>query len=587
MSKKSIILCITVAAVLVLGIAVAVFFLYRGVGQDSGSHRYAIDNELLEAVPTDAAAVIVVSDYQKAARLLPPSMKLPDTLDIKKDFVISLHNMGSLTPLFIFKGRDGTLQTESESLTLVASSRRHVEEGNSILDNKLVAEAFQQVSDKNSIVFLNDYSSKLLNSYFGNEYSAYSKTVAGFSEVVGLNVRESSERRLSLHGDAFCGKSSAFFANALKGQGQGEAKIVEALPSSVSFAVSVQISDLGKYGDNYQKYLDNIHKLNSFNPSSLKWAEDIALKEVALVRWKMIDGQDAEALFVRVGKNVKGCDSVSVNQNAGMVAALFGPVFPVVDDSYCISLGEWMVSGSAAAVGDLREAYVQQDKFDYSSPAVIVTYARGGFNIDRFYSQTSSKRKSSGYAPAQVDVPKGPFKVRNCGTGKDNDFYQNDNLYLCLKDESGKGLWGVTFTEPICGRVQNVDFFNNGKIQFLFAFGSKLHMIDRLGRFVGGFPVELGKEVLLGPDAYDFTGGRAYNVMVLHKDNTLEMYNLKGKKPEKWQGITCDETIVDLPKLVKQDGKQYWLVTTTGDKYLFDFYGGSPLKGKEFNNLIK
>lgn len=584
MSKKSIILCISVAAVLVLGIAVAVFFLYRGVEQDSGSH---IDSELLEAVPTDAAAVIVVSDYQKAARLLPPSMKLPDTLDVKKEFVVSLHNMGSLTPLFIFKSQDGTLQTESESQTLVASSRRHIEEGISILDNNLVAEAFQQVSDKNSIVFMNDYSSKLFNMYFGNEYSAYSKTVTGFSEVVGLNVKESSERRLSLQGDAFCGKSFAFFANVLKEQGQGEAKIVEALPSSVSFAASVQISDLEKYGDNYQKYLDNIHKLNSFNPSSLKWAEDIALKEVAVARWKMIDGQDAEALFVRSGKNVRGCDSVSVNQNAGMMTALFGPVFSIADDSYCISLGDWTASGSAVAMSDLLEAYTQQDKFDYSSPAVIVTYARGGFNIDRYYSQTSSKRKSSAYVPALVDVPKGPFKVRNCGTGKDNEFYQNANLYLCLRDENGKGLWGVTFTEPICGRVQNVDFFNNGKIQFLFAFGSKLHMIDRLGRFVSGFPVELGKDVLLGPDLYDFTGSKAYNIMVLHNDNTLEMYNLKGKKPEKWLGITCDETIIDLPELIKQNGKQYWLVTTPGGKYVFDFYGGSPLKGKEFNNLIK
>ena len=586
MNKKSIILCITVAAVLVLGIAVAVFFLYRGVGQDSGIPGFNGENELLKAVPTDAAAVIAVSDYHKAARLLPPSMKLPDALDIKKDFVVSLHNTGNLTPLFIFKGPDGTLQVESESQTLVASSRRHIEEGNSILDNKQVVEALRQLSDKNSMVFMNDYSAKLLNLYFGSEYSAYSKKVTELSEVTAFNVRESSERRFSMQGSTFCGKSSAFFANVLKNQGQGEAKIVEALPSSVSFAISVQISDLDEYGENYQKYLDNIHKLNTFNSSSLKWAEDISLKEVAVARWKMIDGKAAEALFVRAGKTVNGRDSVSVNQNTGMVTALFGPVFSVTDDSYCISFGDWTVSGSEVAVRDLLEAYTQQDRFDYSTPAVIVTYARGGFNIDQYFSQNSAKRKSSGYAPAQVDIPMGPFKVRNCATGKDNDFYQNDNMYLCLRDENGKGLWGVTFTEPICGRVQNVDFFNNGKIQFLFAYGSKLHMIDRLGRFVSGFPMELGKDVLLGPDVYDFNGKKAYNVMVLHKDNTVEMYNLKGRKPEKWLGITCDETIVGLPELVKQDGRQYWLVTTTGDKYVFDFYGGSPLKGKEIKNLI-
>ena len=39
----------------------------------------------------------------------------------------------------------------------------------------------------------------------------------------------------------------------------------------------------------------------------------------------------------------------------------------------------------------------------------------------------------------------------------------------------------------------------NGKIQFCFCAGSSVYLIDRLGRFVSGFPVDLGKTVLLGP----------------------------------------------------------------------------------------
>ena len=43
-----------------------------------------------------------------------------------------------------------------------------------------------------------------------------------------------------------------------------------------------------------------------------------------------------------------------------------------------------------------------------------------------------------------VAVPTGPFKVRNSGTGKINSFYQQDNMYLCLNDENGKGMWKTT-----------------------------------------------------------------------------------------------------------------------------------------------
>ena len=92
---------------------------------------------------------------------------------------------------------------------------------------------------------------------------------------------------------------------------------------------------------------------------------------------------------------------------------------------------------------------------------------------------------------------------------------------------------------------------SNKKIQFLFAAGSKLYLLDRLGHWVNGFPVELGKPVLLGPDAYDFTGAGGYTVMVLHKDNTLERYNLHGQKPEGWKGIKAPETVKNLPELLE------------------------------------
>ena len=111
--------------------------------------------------------------------------------------------------------------------------------------------------------------------------------------------------------------------------------------------------------------------------------------------------------------------------------------------------------------------------------------------------------------------------------------------YLSFKEMDGKGIWSVPFSGPLCGTVESIDYYNNGKIQFLFASGSKLHLLDRLGRFVSGFPAELGKEVLLGPAAYDFTGAKGYTVIVLHTDNTIGMYNLHGVKPERRAYAPC------------------------------------------------
>jgi hypothetical protein len=204
-----------------------------------------------------------------------------------------------------------------------------------------------------------------------------------------------------------------------------------------------------------------------------------------------------------------------------------------------------------------------------------------------FAERKASGKKGTPGRKADVEIPQGPFEVTNSGTGKTNLFYQAPNLSLCLKDkDSGKGLWGVSFDRPICGAVSCIDYFANGKLQFLFAAGSKLYLIDRLGRFVSGFPIELGKEVLLGPEAYDFTGAKGYTVLVLHRDNTVGMYDLHGVQPASWQGITSPDTILSLPVLAKADGKRVWVVKTAGGEQVFDFWGGEPLKAKSIKNLV-
>ena len=91
------------------------------------------------------------------------------------------------------------------------------------------------------------------------------------------------------------------------------------------------------------------------------------------------------------------------------------------------------------------------------------------------------------------------FTVTNCGTGKQNTIRQNADNSLELIDEKGKSLWKMSLPGQIAGAVGQVDYYSNGKIQFLFCQGNKLHLVDRLGREVRGFPMTMPYEVILGP----------------------------------------------------------------------------------------
>ena len=264
------------------------------------------------------------------------------------------------------------------------------------------------------------------------------------------------------------------------------------------------------------------------------------------------------------GKNSYFVSYLSLTEDAGYVSSVFSPAF---------------LKGIMASTEDIS----------YEPAFFTVHEDKSGLNLnlDIFRTTVLKSQAPTFERDTEVIIPEGPFRVKNSGTGKWNLFYQQENLYLCLQEEGGKGLWGVPFDAPICGCAQTVDYFANGKLQILFASGSRLHLIDRLGRFVNPFPVELGKPVLVGPDVYDFSGRRKYNVMILHTDNTIEMYNLQGRRPPQWKTITAAETIKGLPERIKVGGSTYWVVRTSIQTLIFGFYGGEPLTDFSGDRMIR
>ncbi len=237
----------------------------------------------------------------------------------------------------------------------------------------------------------------------------------------------------------------------------------------------------------------------------------------------------------------------------------------------------------AAGLGPFREGG------DFCPVVITMTKGKDGLETDvRMPKLTMMRTKAPEFVrDTTVVIPQGPFEVMNSGTGQKNRFYQNSYGSLCLRDENGKDLWGVPFKGKLCGTAYNVDYYANGKQQIIFGSGKKIYIIDRLGRLVNGFPIELEKEILLGPDVYDFNNSKAYNIMVLHKGNTIEMYNLKGRKPASWKSITAPETIKGLPERLIVGGKTFWVVRTAIQTLIYPFNGGAALTTFKGDEMIR
>lgn len=417
------------------------------------------------------------------------------------------------------------------------------------------------------------------------------------------------------------------YLRVFSGKSQTDPAFPEVLPSQVQSVVSVVVPDLDAYLAGFSRYREARSGRRTLDDARVR---QLAVREAAVAT--LSDG--ARLFLVRCVSEPDAPKGIHADAHAPEIAACFGAPFESVKDTLCLKTGKWLVYGPEKALSSLAEgprlkkllseAGLSPDPVDgvvcYSavngtllgslfSPAVVAAltpYVQGiplvpslltagmaggrekvSFRLARMEAAPEAAPLTA-LRDTAVLVPKGPFKVRNGATGKDNTLYQNAHLSICLKDENGKDQWGIPFKEPFCGRVETIDYYANGRLQFLFAAGSKLYLLDRLGRFVSGFPVDLGKEVLLGPDAYDFTGAHGYRAMVLHKDNTLSLYNLHGQKPEGWRDIAPAEPVKGLPEYVDGgDGKHYWLVPTAVGTAVYGFNGGDPLPSKEAARILK
>ena len=140
-------------------------------------------------------------------------------------------------------------------------------------------------------------------------------------------------------------------------------------------------------------------------------------------------------------------------------------------------------------------------------------------------------------------------------------------------DANKKGVWAIPFDTPICGYVEQIDLYANGRLQMLFASGDKLYLLDRLGRFVNGYPKRLPKRVVMGPKLLKNVNGIKYSIQVLNDDNTISWYDVNGKPIEGWSDIVAPEFIKELPEFAKFAGKRYWIVRAPSQLLLYTIDG--------------
>lgn len=570
-----------------------------------------------------AMAVSLHYDRDLVPLLLIEASDLSSTLILSKASALSLYakSLG-----------EGEIVAVSPSSAVLTSSARHYDVGTSIFDLPAFGRAVSGMKGRDAIFVVGKYWSKLVAKVIRSPFRAASSFLGEYSDVMVFSMSGEKD-------NARCFKISDGNninpAGAARYLDRSRISAPEVLPSTTVFAIGQTTGDMSSFIKSRKEFLDANGRLSRYDDFAEKWAIGLDIKEIVkAVVFEKDEWQ--EILCLKLGKPsasvlLKDSGITSLKEYktavipypyAGYASIQFGAAYAIPDEGFFYYNDGWMVVGGCNTLTSLLtekhqslEDFMSRNGiphkgespffwFDASAYAPRATEIFTADYVPHFAAtlkglarecvsifgsdcrvnrlttiKSAGDDSSSEFVETVViEVPKGPFTVTNFKTKKKNKLVQNPNKSVSLVDEKGKSQWTIPFSEPLCGYVTDVDLFGNGKIQFLFAAGSKFYVLDRLGRFVRDYPAETGKGILLGPVVYD-----GYTAIVLNKDNTIGMYNLHGVTKEGWKGIAPEEQIAGLPEPVLEKGKKAWKVPIPSGYIIYPYLGGEAIRKEKQN----
>jgi len=132
---------------------------------------------------------------------------------------------------------------------------------------------------------------------------------------------------------------------------------------------------------------------------------------------------------------------------------------------------------------------------------------------------------------------------------------EKGNVYLF--DSNGNQLWKVNVNGKILSKIYQVDFYKNEKLQYLFNTENELHLIDRKGEYLDGFPAKLDAPATNALAVFDYENDKNYRILIACNNNKIYNYNIEGKKQAGFDPVKLDSGLSKPIQFVRIDGMDF------------------------------
>ncbi len=176
------------------------------------------------------------------------------------------------------------------------------------------------------------------------------------------------------------------------------------------------------------------------------------------------------------------------------------------------------------------------------------------------------------------------FVFTNHLTRENELCFQDESNTLYLVSSTGNALWKKEINEAIRSTIYTVDIFKNGKLQLLFNTDNYLHLLDRNGNYVQGYPVKLPQRVTSPITLLDYDNTKDYRVFLACADKKIYNFSLYGIKTEGFIPFKTDNEVTLPISYAKVGASDYLITADVGGKiYAFSRKGEGRI---DFKNKV-
>ncbi|WP_405413047.1 ribonuclease HII [Maribacter sp. Asnod1-A12] len=215
-----------------------------------------------------------------------------------------------------------------------------------------------------------------------------------------------------------------------------------------------------------------------------------------------------------------------------------------------------------SAYNTLSNSFENSKLDDYVFGSQIIADA-GFFHVNYLIKKNTKEEEENSVSSAfkvefDSELVTLPQFVTNHSSGKKEIIVQDQENILYLISTSGKILWKKQLNGTVQGKIQQVDLFKNGKLQFAFTTNNEFLILDRNGMEVDPFTKKYSGGNLNPLAVFDYEGRKNYRLVVT-QGKKVYMYNSKGDIVKGFTYNSAEANILDAPQHFRI-GKRDYLV---------------------------